>query len=93
MGLYYYSQNNYEEAIKEWKKCIELDRSPLSNKYLSECLANITKAEYKLTASKKIITASKTEKSENEKLINKYYYLGVAYYTSGDYKKAYEEWQ
>lgn len=97
MGLYYYSQNDYEKALAEWKKVIELDNSPLSNKYLGETLANIAKAEYKLKLKKgstgEIIAKTQETSSEKKQKINKHYYLGVAYYTSGNYQEAYKEWQ
>ncbi len=94
-GLYYFSQKKYEEAIKEWKRSIELDKSPLSNKYLAKSLLNITKAEYRMKAEKGELTLTQieTQSQEKSKKVNKHYYMGLAYYTGGDYQKALSEWQ
>ncbi len=96
MGLYYYSKKDYEKAIAEWRKAIELDKSPLSNKYIGDCLSNIAKAEYRLRAAKGKLIAKETvakEESKRQRTIKKHFYLGVAHYTSGNYKEALKEWQ
>lgn len=94
-GLLYFSQKDYENAVKEWRKAVELDRSPLSNKYLAKSLANISKAEFRLNTSKGKVTPEQVGKLSKEKLklINKHYYMGIAYYTSGDFPKALQEFQ
>jgi len=59
-------------------------------------LANITKAKYRLKASKgEVASISKVAKMSKEKLkqINKHYYIGVAYYTAGEYESALKEFQ
>ncbi len=95
-GLYYYSLGKYDEAIKEWQQVISIDKSPLSNKYLGQALSNISKAEFRkrLKGGKGISLAQVEKKSSaNQRNIQKHYYMGVAYYTSGDYKNALKEWK
>ena len=91
-GLLYFSQKKYEEAVKEWNKAIDLDRSPLSNPYLAKAMANKSKAEYRLRG-KSTLTDTQVSKLSRTKIkkINKHYYMGVAYYTGGEYQKALQE--
>ncbi len=96
LGLYYYSKKKYKKAIEEWEKVVNIDKSPLSNKYLGDALANISKAKFRLKgANGKTVSLNEIERKSNKnyKLIQKHYYMGVAYYSSGDYKKALHEWQ
>lgn len=94
MGLLYFSKKQYDRAISEWKKAVELDKSPVTNKYLAKSLANISKARFRLSAMKGEISdeALSTMSKTKVKKINKHYYMGVAYYTRGDYNKALQEW-
>ncbi|MBU1078193.1 MAG: tetratricopeptide repeat protein, partial [Spirochaetes bacterium] len=94
-GLYYFSKREYNNAVLEWKKAVNLDRSPLTNKYLARCLANIAKAKFRIAAmsGKKSISEVSQMSKEKSNKVNKHYYLGVAYYTSGDYQKALKEWE
>ncbi|MBN1897158.1 MAG: tetratricopeptide repeat protein [Spirochaetes bacterium] len=96
LGLYHYSKKEYQKAIEQWKKVIELDRSPLSNKYIGDCLSNIAKAQYRIKAEKGILVTDSeivSETSKTQKTIKKHYYLGVAHYTSGNYQEALAEWE
>ncbi len=96
LGLLYYSQKKYEDAIAEWKKSIELDKSPLSNKYLKDALSNIAKAEYRIKASKGTLVSEKQiskQVTKKQRMIKKHFYMGVAHYTSGEYEEALKEWQ
>jgi len=94
-GLYYFAQKQYESAIKEWRKTIELDKNPLTNKYLAKSLANISKAQFRLDAAQGKITYARTTKvsAEKQQKINKHYYMGVAHYTEGNYEKALQEFR
>ena len=94
-GLLYFSQKNYEKAIYEWMMTVKLDKSPLSNKYLGKALANISKAKFRINVAQGKITYARADGLSTEKTrkINKHYYMGVAYYTGGNYNKALEEFQ
>lgn len=94
-GLLSFSKKQYKKAIEEWRRAVELDKSPLTNKYLAKSLANIAKAKFRLDALSGKTTDLKVSFKSREKLkkINKHYYMGVAYYTSGNYNKALKEWE
>ena len=91
-GLLYFSQKKYKEAVKEWNKVVKLDKSPFSNPYLARAMANKSKAEFRLRGGSKF-TDTQISKLSGAKIkkINKHYYMGVAYYTGGEYQKALQE--
>ena len=94
-GLLYFSQKKYEEAIKQWRKVVELDKNPITNKYLGKTLANISKAQFRLDAAQGKITYARASQvsTGKTKKINKHYYVGVAYYTEGNYNEALQEFK
>jgi tetratricopeptide (TPR) repeat protein len=98
-GISLYEQGRYPEAVAEWRKVVELDNSPDSNPYFARAFLNMDKTIRKINAAQGgPITQPQTGGSqgadpEKEKAIKKHYYLGIAYYTDGDYKKAIDEWQ
>ncbi len=93
-GMLHFQQSQFIEAETQWKRVIELDNSPDSNPYYARAYLNIAKARQKQQSGAPVVTKpSVAPTTEKDKLIQKYYYMGVAYYTQGEYQKAITEWQ
>ncbi len=92
-GLLFYQQGKFFEAETTWRKVIELDNSPDSNPYYAKAYLNMAKARQKLGGGQVAGIQTSSANTEQEKKIKKAYYMGVAYYTQGQYQKAIDEWQ
>lgn len=93
-GMLLFQQSQFAEAEAQWKRVIELDNSPDSNPYYARAYLNIAKAKQRQQGGAPAATqAPAGAVTDKEKQIQKFYYMGVAYYTQGDYQKAIAEWQ
>lgn len=93
-GVLHYNEGRLEDAKKVWQQALNIDPSPETNPFFGRISANLEKIRKKESfASTSKQPATISELSSKEKTIQRHYYLGVAFYTEGNYEKAIEEWQ
>lgn len=84
-GNDFFIKKDYQKAIENWEKVLELDPDNLKT------ILNLNKS-YHLLMYNQIKSKRKSNK-EKERQINNYYFNGLKYYNTGELENAIEMWQ